>query len=156
MTENGGQWSPTWIFTYISDSGLPSYESWDSHVLVIFLRAVTNAQHQQLRGGRIYFGSEMSEHHSWEQTHDRAEQVTSWWPGSRDKAYEKGQGKTWNAILLTVSHCIPMLQIYFELNVFIKSEPSGASYFLTTYHLATNPAVCPGQEWGGVKFIFKS
>lgn len=58
MTENGGQWSPTWIFTYISDSGLPSYESWDSHVLVIFLRAVTNARHQQLRGGRIYFGSQ--------------------------------------------------------------------------------------------------
>lgn len=57
MTENGGQWSPPWIFTYISDSGLPSYESWDSHVLVIFLRAVTNARHQQLRGGRIHFGS---------------------------------------------------------------------------------------------------
>lgn len=77
----------------------------------------------------------------------RAERVTAWWMGSGDKAYKKGAGQDLKYLTFYFSQspiADLVLQIYFKVDAFIKPETSGTSHFLTTYQLATKPAVCPG------------
>lgn len=101
--------SPTWIFTYISDRGLPSYESWDSHVLAIFLMAVKICPTPTTQGRKDLFWlmvSEMSAYPSWECMVEQSESQPGGWE-VEIRPTRRERGKTWNT-LPSISHSLPL------------------------------------------------